>query len=377
MRRAMRHAQILGARDPLMWRLVPALTREMGQAYPELLRAEALISETLKLEETRFRMTLARGLAILEEETRGLGTGGVLSGEIAFKLYDTYGFPLDLTQDALRARGIGVDEEAFDAAMERQRADARKRLGRIRRGGDRGGLVRGYGAGRRDGFSGLRNRERRGRDRRDRRDGAGVEILEPGEKGLLILNQTPFYGEIGRPGRRRWRNCRARVPRRASPTRAKNSAICSCMRSRLSRERARIGMAVELEVDHARRTAIRANHSATHILHEALRLVLGDHVAQKGLAGFARPIAFRHRPSQTDHRGRRSRRSKTSPTALCSRTPTVTTRLMSVDDARESGARALFGEKYGDEVRVVSMGTIEDAPTHERPIRSSSAAARM
>src|SRR5271154_1397635 len=197
MRRAMRHAQILGARDPLLWRLVPALTREMGQAHPQLIRAEALIAETLELEETRFRVTLARGLAILEDETRSLGDGGVLNGETAFRLYDTYGFPLDLTQDALRARGLSVDTGGFNAAMERQRADARRAWSGS---GEAATETIWYGIRERVGateFLGYETETAEGVIRAIVKDGVEVETVNPGERGSLILNQTPFYGESG------------------------------------------------------------------------------------------------------------------------------------------------------------------------------------
>ena len=365
MRRAMRHAQLLGARDPLMWRLVPALAREMGQAYPELLRAEALITETLKLEETRFRTTLARGLAILEEETRPLGSGGVLSGETAFKLYDTYGFPLDLTQDALRARGISVDVGAFNAAMERQRAEARRAWAGS---GEAATETVWYALRERIGatdFLGYETETAEGVIRAIVKDGVEVGLLETGEKGSLILNQTPFYGEaggqVGDVGEITGPGFRAAV----TDTRKKLGDLIVHDISTVEGT-ARPGMAVELAVDHVARSATRANHSATHILHEALRLVLGDHVAQKGSLvspdrlrfdiAHPKPITPEEIAAVEDIANR-----------VVLENAEVTTRLMSLDDARNSGARALFGEKYGDEVRVVSMGVIEDDATHERP----------
>ena len=364
MRRAMRHAQLIGARDPLMWRLVPALTREMGQAYPELTRAEALISETLKLEETRFRTTLARGLAILEEETRPLPPGGELSGETAFKLYDTFGFPLDLTQDALRARGLSVDVDGFNAAMERQRAEARRAWAGS---GEAATETVWYALRERVGatdFLGYETETAEGVIQAIVKDGAEVAVLEAGEKGLLVLNQTPFYGEaggqVGDVGEMSAHGFRAAV----TDTRKKLGDLIVHDVS-VVEGTARIGMPVELLVDHAARSATRANHSATHILHEALRLVLGDHVAQKGSLvspdrlrfdiAHPKPITPEELAAVEDIANR-----------VVLENAEVTTRLMSLDDARASGARALFGEKYGDEVRVVSMGTIEDDPTHER-----------
>ena len=359
MRRAMRHAQILGARDPLMWRLVPALTREMGQAYPELVRAEALISETLKLEETRFRSTLARGLAILEDETRSLGDGGVLNGETAFRLYDTYGFPLDLTQDALRARGLSVDTEGFSAAMERQRAEARRAWSGS---GEAATETIWYGIRERVGateFLGYETETAEGAIRAIVKDGVEVETLNPGERGSLILNQTPFYGEsggqVGDVGEITASGFRAEV----TDTRKKlgDLVVHDVM---IAEGAASPGMAVELHVNHEARTATRANHSATHILHEALRMVLGDHVAQKGSLVSPERLRFdiAHPKPIT-----RAELEKVEDIAnhVVLENAEVTTRLMGLDDARASGARALFGEKYGDEVRVVTMGEIEDA----------------
>jgi len=365
MRRAMRHAQLLGAREPLMWRLVPALNREMGQAYPELNRAEALVTETLKLEEARFRTTLARGLAILEEETRSLAAGGVLSGETAFRLYDTYGFPLDMTQDALRARGLSVDLEGFNAAMERQRAEARRAWAGS---GEAATETVWFGLRERVGatdFLGYDTETAEGIIRAIVKDRVEVDRLEAGEKGSLIFNQTPFYGEaggqVGDVGEIAASGFRAAV----TDTRKKLGDLI-VHDVAIVEGTARAGMAVELAVDHAARTATRANHSATHILHEALRLVLGDHVAQKGSLvapdrlrfDFAhpKPIAPEELAAVEDIANR-----------VVLENAEVVTRLMGLDEARAVGARALFGEKYGDEVRVVSMGVIEEDATHERP----------
>ena len=365
MRRAMRHAQILGARDPLMWRLVPALAREMGQAYPELLRAEALIAETLKLEETRFRTTLTRGLAILEDETRSLQKGGVLSGETAFKLYDTYGFPLDLTQDALRARGLAVDVDAFNAAMERQRADARRAWAGS---GETATETVWYGLRERLGateFLGYESETAEGVVQAIIKDGLEVDRLDAGEKGSLILNQTPFYGEsggqVGDVGEITGPSLRASV----TYTRKKLGDLV-VHDVAVVEGSARVGMAVELAVDHAARMATRANHSATHILHEALRVVLGDHIAQKGSLvsperlrfDFAHPKAIT--PDELVA-------VEDIANRVVLENAEVTTRLMGLDDARSAGARALFGEKYGDEVRVVSMGQIEGPAAQARP----------
>jgi alanyl-tRNA synthetase len=354
MRRAMRHAQMLGAREPLMWRLVPALVREMGMAYPELVRAEALITETLRLEETRFRQTLARGLAILDDESRGLTQGAQLSGETAFRLYDTYGFPLDLTQDALRARGIGVDTEGFSAAMERQRAEARKAWAGSGEAAteslwfavrDRAGATE---------FLGYDTEEAAGVVTALVVDGADVPRLKAGESGGVILNQTPFYGEsggqVGDTGVLSAPGARFRV----TDTQKKIGDVFVHLGVVEDGDIA-LGQSLDLKVDHARRSAIRANHSATHLLHEALRQVLGDHVAQKGslVAPDRLRFDFAHPKPISDTELMAA--EDLANAHILKNTP-VETRLMAVDEAIESGARALFGEKYGDEVRVVSMG---------------------
>jgi alanyl-tRNA synthetase len=365
MRRAMRHAQLIGARDPLMWRLVPALVREMGQAYPELVRAEALIAETLKLEETRFRATLARGLSILEDETRDLGQGGSLAGEVAFKLYDTFGFPLDLTQDALRARGLAVDTEGFNAAMERQRAEARKAWAGS---GEAATETIWFGLKERLGateFLGYETEAAEGIALAILKDGAEVEALEAGEKGALILNQTPFYGEsggqVGDTGAMLGAGLRLRV----TDTRKKLGDLF-VHEVVVEEGTLRIGSALELKVDHQRRLAIRANHSATHLLHEALRMVLGDHVAQKGSLVAPDRLRFDIAHPKPVTPAELAEVEDIANRVILQNEPVIT-RLMGVDEARASGARALFGEKYGDEVRVVTMGTIEGGDNASRP----------
>jgi alanyl-tRNA synthetase len=362
MRRAMRHAQLLGARDPLMWRLVPALVREMGQAYPELIRAQTLIAETLKLEETRFRATLARGLAILDEETKSLPTGGKLAGEVAFKLYDTFGFPLDLTQDALRARDLAVDTDGFSAAMERQRAEARKAWAGS---GEAATETIWYGVRERAGateFLGYETENAEGIVLALIRDGAEVDALAEGESGLMVLNQTPFYGEsggqVGDTGVVAGAGVRARVVN----TRKRLGDLFA-HEVVIEEGALKVGTALELRVDHERRSAIRANHSATHLLHEALRIVLGDHVAQKGSLVAPDRLRFDISHPKPISQAELARVEDIANRIVLQNDP-VTTRLMAVDEAVESGARALFGEKYGDEVRVVSMGRAEDGSNH-------------
>ncbi|HLH10594.1 MAG TPA: alanine--tRNA ligase [Methylovirgula sp.] len=358
MRRAMRHAQLLGAKEPLMWRLVPVLVREMGQAYPELVRAEKLIVETLRLEETRFRVTLARGLSMLDEETRDLPRGAVLRGGTAFKLYDTYGFPLDLTEDHLRARGIGVDVAGFDAAMEQQRADARKAWAGSGEAATESiwfALKERLEASE---FLGYETERAEGIVVAILKEGREVERLRQGEKGEVIVNQTPFYGESGgqmgdtglihAPG----------LAFRVTDTQKKLGALI-VHEGLVEEGEVRLGAAVELEVDHARRSALRANHSATHLLHEALRQVLGEHVAQKGslVAPDRLRFDFAHpKPIGADEL---ARIEDIANRAVLENAP-VETQLMDLDEAIESGARALFGEKYGDQVRVVSMGRAAD-----------------
>jgi alanyl-tRNA synthetase len=354
MRRAMRHAELLGAKDPLMWRLVPLLVREMGQAYPELHRAEALISETLKLEETRFRKTLERGLAILDEETRALKQGDRLKGEIAFTLYDTFGFPLDLTQDALRPRGIGVDLPAFNAAMELQRDTARASW---TGSGEAATETVWFGVREKHGateFLGYETERAEGVVSTLLRDGKEVAALKPGESGAVVLNQSPFYGEsggqVGDSGIMTADGLRFRV----TDTQKKAGDVL-VHTGVVEAGTLTPGAALVLEVDHARRSTIRQNHSATHLLHEALRQVLGDHVAQKGslVAPDRLRFDFSHHKPMTA--AEIERVEDLANDVVLANGP-VTTRLMAVDDAIASGARALFGEKYGDEVRVVAMG---------------------
>ncbi len=362
MRRAMRHAQLLGAETPLMWRLVPTLVAEMGQAYSELVRAQALIVDTLKTEESRFRATLARGLAILDEETTGLQSGAKFPGETAFKLYDTYGFPLDLTEDALRPRGIAVDREAFDAAMARQRAEARKAWAGS---GETATETLWFALKERLGateFLGYDTERSEGVVTALVHDGAEAFVLKQGQRGAVLLNQTPFYGEsggqVGDVGAIRARGLRFRVDNTL-----KKLGDLIVHEGVVEEGELVPGLALELDVDHARRRATRANHSATHILHEALRQVLGDHVAQKGslVAPERLRFDFTHpRPLTPEE----LERVECLANEIIQDNAPVDTRVMAQDEAIESGARALFGEKYGDEVRVVAMGRPDPGAHH-------------
>jgi alanyl-tRNA synthetase len=353
MRRAMRHAQMLGAKEPVMWRLVPTLSREMGQTYPELLLAEPLIIETLRLEETRFRDALARGLSILDEASRDLPQGGTLPGSIAFKLYDTYGFPLDLTQDALRARALHVDTEGFDAAMQRQRAEARKAWAGS---GELAPEALWFAIKEKTGateFLGYDMERAEGLVAAIVKDGKEVPALGPGEAGSVIMNQTPFYGEsggqVGDTGVMHASGIRFRV----DSTQKKLGSLF-VHEGVVEEGELRVGLALELVVDHTRRKAVRANHSATHLLHEALRQVLGEHVAQKGSLVAPDRLRFDFTHQKPIGLDELTRIEDIANRAVLDNTPVVT-RLMGIDKAIESGARALFGEKYGDEVRVVSM----------------------
>ncbi|MGO4705796.1 alanine--tRNA ligase [Microvirga sp. 2MCAF38] len=361
MRRAMRHAELLGAKEPLMYRLVPALVREMGQAYPELIRAEPLITETLKLEETRFRKTLERGLTILDEETRTLVQGQKLSGDVAFTLYDTYGFPLDLTQDALKSRGIGVDTDTFKAAMERQREMARAAWSGS---GEAATETVWFGVKERVGateFLGYDTEIAEGVVLGLLKDGKEVSEIKAGETGLVVLNQTPFYGEsggqVGDIGVMKGEGARLRVT--GTEKKLGDLLVHHVM---VEHGALKPNQSLELIVDHERRSAIRSNHSATHLLHEALRQVLGDHVAQKGslVSPDRLRFDFSHPKPVTDEEVQRV--EEIANKVLLQNEPVVT-KLMGVEEAIESGARALFGEKYGDEVRVVSMGKADGNKT--------------
>ncbi len=355
MRRAMRHAHLLGARDPLMYRLVPALVRQMSDAYPELSRAQALITETLKLEETRFRKTLENGLKLLGDASSALHQGAVFPGDVAFKLYDTFGFPLDLTEDALKPRGISVDTTTFNAAMQKQKEDARRAW---KGSGEAATETIWYEIKEKTGateFLGYDTETAEAVVAAIVAGGKQTDSLKSGAEGALILNQTPFYGESGgqvgdRGVIRGSKGARFRV----TETQKKLGDLFVHI-GVVENGSFELDDAVELEVDHARRTATRANHSATHLLHEALRQILGEHVAQKGSLVSPDRLRFdfvHQKPMSHDE----VKQVETLANALVLQNSPVETRLMALDEAKASGAMALFGEKYGDEVRVVSMG---------------------
>ena len=360
MRRAMRHAHLLGAKDPLMFRLLPSLTAEMGAAYPELIRAQPLIAETLEREETKFRQTLDKGLRLLDEATVGMDKGATLPGDVAFKLYDTYGFPYDLTEDALRTQGITVDRTGFDAAMAQQKAAARAAWkGSGEKASDEIWFDLAEAQGSTE-FTGYTSTEGEGEVIALVKDGVPVDAAQAGDDVVVLTNQTPFYGESG-------------GQMGDSGTIATPAGLKALVRDtgkplgRLHTHQAviesgglKVGDTVHLSVDAARRDRIRANHSATHLLHAALRNRLGDHVTQKGslVAEDRFRFDFSHPKALT---AEEIADIEAEVNAQIRANEPVTTRLMTPDDAIAAGAMALFGEKYGDEVRVLSMGRADDA----------------
>jgi alanyl-tRNA synthetase len=365
MRRAMRHAHLLGCREPLMWRLVPTLVRQMGAAFPELVRAEPLIAETLKLEEAGFKQTLERGLKLLDEEETRLVSGADFPGAVAFKLYDTYGFPLDLTQDVLRGRGRSVAVEAFDAAMQKQRAEARKHW--VGSGetatGDLWLALRDE----------LRATEFLGYDTHNAEgvvqaillDGKPVDRIEAGAEAAIIVNQTPFYGESGgQMGDTGVIFTAGGAEFGVAGTRREAGDLIVHFGT-LTRGRLKVGEAASLRIDETRRRQLRANHSVTHLLHQALRRRLGEHVTQKGSLvapdrmrfDFSQPRPLTHEDVIAVENAVNDRIRQNGE---------VSTRLMTPALAVEAGALALFGEKYGEEVRVVAMGEDTDEHDHVR-----------
>jgi alanyl-tRNA synthetase len=360
MRRAMRHAHLLGAKEPLMHRLVPALVAEMGAAFPELVRAQPLIEATLAQEETRFRQTLANGLRLLDEATGDLAEGGTLPGETAFKLYDTFGFPYDLTEDALRARGLGVDRQGFDTAMAQQKAAARAAW---KGSGDRSSdelwfdIAEEFGS---TEFTGYSGDEGEGVVLAIVKDGKRVESAEIGETVDLVPNQTPFYGEsggqIGDTGKlSTLKGFQGEVKDTLKPL-----GRLHVLRTNVIAGELTVGESIHQSVDADRRNRVRANHSATHLLHAALRHRLGTHVTQKG--SLVAPDYFRFDFSHPKALSREEiEQVEADVNAQIRGNEAVTTRLMTPDEAIEAGAMALFGEKYGDEVRVLSMGRTSEA----------------
>jgi alanyl-tRNA synthetase len=361
MRRAMRHAHLLGASEPLMHRLVPSLIAEMGAAYPELVRAQPLLEETLKLEETRFRQTLANGLRLLDEATASMQPGGTLPGELAFKLYDTFGFPYDLTEDALRAQGFSVDRAGFDVAMAGQKAAARAAW---KGSGAKASEEIWFDIAEEHGsteFTGYAGHEGEGVVIALVKDGDRVDRVGTGESVSIVTNQTPFYGEsggqVGDSGKiRSDKGLEADVEDTSKPLGRLHVHHATIRSGALA-----VGDAVHLSVDAERRDRVRANHSATHLLHAALRHRLGSHVTQKG--SLVAPDYFRFDFAHPKPLTREDLNAVEEEVNRHIRhNQPVTTRLMPPEEAIAAGAMALFGEKYGDEVRVLSMGTGADAP---------------
>jgi alanyl-tRNA synthetase len=355
MRRAMRHAHMLGAKDPVVYRLVPELVKQMGDAYPELVRAQPLITETLRLEETRFKQTLGTGLRLLEEETLGMPKGGTLRGDVAFKLYDTYGFPLDLTQDVLRAREIAVDTAGFDKAMAEQKAKARAAWAGSGEAADETvwfDIREKVGA---TEFLGYEVERAEGKVVAILADGKDVPSLAQGQSGQVVVNQTPFYGESGGQMGDTGRIATASGGDIAVTDTLKKLGDLHVHNVRVEKGSLTVGDDVVLSVDGARRSALRAHHSATHLLHEALRRHLGDHVTQKG--SLVAPDRLRFDISHSKAVAADELRAVEDEVNARIRLNTpVDTRLMTPDEAIAAGAMALFGEKYGEEVRVLSMG---------------------
>ena len=359
MRRAMRHAHLLGAKEPLMHRLVPALVSEMGAAYPELVRAQPLIEETLKLEETKFRQTLEKGLLLLGEATARLSPGATLPGDVAFRLYDTYGFPYDLTEDALRAQGFGVDRGGFDQAMAAQRAAARAAWkGSGEKASDEIWFDIAEEAGATE-FTGYISNQGEGQVVALIRNGVRVDSAGVGEDVIILTNQTPFYAESGgQQGDSGIISGDKGLIAKVSDT-SKPLGRLHAHRVTIESGVVAVGDSVHLAIDAERRAQIRANHSATHLLHAALRHRLGNHISQKGslVAADRLRFDFSHpRPLTPEDIAA----IETEVNAHIRENESVITRLMSTDEAIAAGAMALFGEKYGDEVRVLSMGKATD-----------------
>ncbi|MDP3802932.1 alanine--tRNA ligase [Brevundimonas sp.] len=359
MRRAMRHAHLLGAADPLMHRLVPTLVAEMGEAYPELRRAEAFITDTLKQEEIRFRTTLGRGMGLLEDAARDLGEGGVLSGQTAFTLYDTYGFPLDLTQDEARRRGFTVDTDAFDAAMTEQRSRSREHWtgsGQTASTGEWLALRDRLGP---TVFTGYDAVEGSGEVLAIVRDGASVDELAPGETAEVLFDQTPFYGEgggqAGDRGEIEWTDATGQQGSAAVLDVQKHAGDLFAHRIEVTSGTLAIGARAQLRSSAAARLTTRANHSAAHLLHKALANVLGGHVAQKGQMVDAERLRFdfsHNAPVTEDELAR----MEDEVNAVIRQNLPAETKMMAPQEAIAAGAVALFGEKYGDEVRVLTLG---------------------
>ncbi|MDR7061766.1 MULTISPECIES: alanine--tRNA ligase [unclassified Sphingopyxis] len=359
MRRAMRHAHLLGAKDPLMYRLLPSLTAEMGAAYPELIRAQPLIAETLEREETKFRQTLDKGLRLLDEATVGMSAGATLPGDVAFKLYDTFGFPYDLTEDALRTQDIAVDRAGFDAAMAQQKVAARAAW---KGSGQKASEEIWFDLAEANGsteFTGYGATAGEGQVIALVKDGVPVDEAKAGDELVVLTNQTPFYGESGGQMGDAGTLATLEGAKASVSDTGKPLGRLHAHTAKLEAGSLKVGDTVQLSVDAARRDRIRANHSATHLVHAALRNRLGGHVTQKGslVAEDRFRFDFSHPKALTPEE---IADVEADVNAQIRGNEAVTTRLMTPDDAVAAGALALFGEKYGDEVRVLSMGAADD-----------------
>ena len=363
MRRGMRHAHLLGAQDPLMYKLFPTLLAKMGEAYPELHRAQALITNTLESEEKRFKTTLDRGLKMLDEETGKLASGAKFPGDIAFKLYDTYGFPLDLTQDALRSQGIEVDTASFESCMAEQKAKARAAWAGSGEAATEKlwfDILDDVGS---TEFLGYDKEEAEGKVLAIVKDGERANELKQGEEGIIMTNQSPFYaesgGQVGDKGTFKSAGAVLDVTDTKKQVHSLWLHIATCKSGSV-----KTGDTVQMKVDTTRRAAIKSNHSVTHLMHEALRRVLGDHVAQKGSLQDAERTRFDISHPSAIKPEELAQVETIVNEQIHADTPVIT-RVMALEEARESGAMALFGEKYADEVRVVAMGTKPEGANKE------------
>ena len=353
MRRAMRHIHLLGKQDNIMHLLVESLVQEMGQAFPELVNAKSIMQETLFMEEKRFKETLDRGIFLLENEIKSIPDGGTLNGDIAFKLYDTFGFPLDLTQDALREQGYKVDTDGFNSAMNSQKEKARAAwVG----SGDKQDSIIWFEYAKKfqpTEFLGYETQFAQGQVLAVLVDGVPSDVVKKGQKAQVVFNQTPFYaesgGQVSDSGTFRSGSGHGLVSQVVTKEGLFVHSI-EVLDGSLDFE-----TGVELKVDELLRKSICCNHSTTHLMHESLRNILGDHVAQRGSLNDPKRIRFdfsHGKPLTEIELGE----VETQVNSYIRQNTDVSTRLMTPGEAKELGARALFGEKYGDEVRVVSMG---------------------
>ena len=345
-RRAVRHGNMVGAKETFFYKLVAPLIEVMGPAADELKRQQSMVEQVLKTEEEQFARTLERGLALLDDELSKL-SGDTLDGETAFRLYDTYGFPLDLTADVCRERNLKVDEIGFERAMEEQRRRARESSGF---GADYNSMIRVDGASK---FSGYDHNQQHSSVTALFRDGQAVDVLNAGEEGVVVLNETPFYAESGGQVGDKGELTAQGVSFVVTDTQKYGQAIGH--QGKVAQGSVKVGDSVEATIDEARRSRIRLNHSATHLLHAALRQVLGDHVSQKGSLVSDRNLRFDFSHFEA-MKPEQIRQVEDIVNAQIRRNLPIETNIMDLEDAKAKGAMALFGEKYDESVRVLSMG---------------------